>query len=153
MQYGIEIDGIKDFNKYMKKVEKGTRDAIVRATAETATKIQGDARRAAPVDTGQLRIKIQQRVTDKVGVVWSGAKYSEDVEFGREDGTWANPYELMGWVKRNLKVPRSKLKSVTFLVNRKIYEFGTKARPYFFPAVEKHEKRYVKRIMQLIKKI
>ena len=153
MQYGIEIDGIKDFNKYMKKVEKGTRDAIVRATAETATKIQGDARKAAPVDTGQLRVKIQQRVTDKVGVVWSGAKYGEEVEMGRKPGKWANPYELMGWVKRKLGVQRNRLKSVTYLVNKKIYEKGTKAQPYFFPAVEKHEKRYVKRIMQLIKKI
>lgn len=154
MDVSIKIDGVKDFTKYMERVDRGTRAAILRATSEAASRIQADATSAAPVGaTRDLRGSIQKKVTDKVGIVWSNKSYAEDVEFGKKPGSWAHVGDLMYWVRQKIKPPRNKLKSVTYLINRKIFEKGTDAQPFFYPFVKKWESRYVKRITQLINKI
>jgi hypothetical protein len=84
-------------------------------------------------------------------IVWSGAKYSEDVERGTEPGRWPNRDDITRWVRLKIKPPQKRLKSVAYLVGRKIYKEGTKPQPFFEPAVKKYKQRYFNRVARIIK--
>jgi hypothetical protein len=151
MQFSISVKGIdkvtRDLDKYSENVRKG----ITREVARTTTDIHRHAQQAAPMGAeGTLKRKINFAIADMVGEVWSGAEYSIGVEKGQKPGKWPQYDDLMRWVQRKLRVPKNKLKSVTFLVGRKIFEQGTKAQPFFEPQVRKHEKRFQNRILKVV---
>ena len=152
MDFKLQVSGIQKVNSELLKKNNKIRGGIMREVAKTATNIHKEARNDAATDTGQLRAKIIFTVRDMAATVWSKAKYSIDVEKGQKPGRWPNPYELQGWVKRKLKVPKNKLKGVTYLVGKKIFEQGTDAQPYFEPAVKKHGKKFYNNVKRLIAK-
>lgn len=57
---------------------------LKRVVLENTATMQSKSQRGAPVDTGYMKSKITQRITDggMTGIVGSEAPYSEHVEFG-----------------------------------------------------------------------
>ena len=100
--------------------------------------------------TGQLRAGVTGKViTHNLGVVIEtgpGAKYVDAVEGGRSPGRFPPVDAIMLWVKRKLRVPPGKLKSVAFLVGRKIAKKGIKGKHMFRKAEAKMVGRIKRRI-------
>jgi hypothetical protein len=74
----------------------------------------------------------------------SSEGYASFVEYGRGPTKQAGQIPLRttlkAWVHRKLGIPYGKeLESATFLIARKIHRKGTKAQPFFNPAVKKVE--------------
>jgi hypothetical protein len=70
--------------------------------------------------------------------------YASHVEYGRGPTKKAGQIPLRttlkAWVHRKLGIPYGKeLESATYLIARKIHREGTKAQPFFNPAVKKFE--------------
>lgn len=150
MRFDLNVKGLKELKKDIHRYDRSIQRKMQREIASTAMRIHKDARMFAPSDTGVLRNKINMFVGNLAATVWSGAKYSIDVEKGQDPGTWPNPDELQGWVKRNLKVSKAKLKGVTFLVGRKIFKRGTKAQPFFVPAVEINKSKFFNNMRRIV---
>lgn len=63
-------------------------------------------------------------------VAGTSVPYAEDIERGREPGHWPAEGELLGWM-RYRGIPDD----VEFLIRRKLFRTGTKARPYLTKAL------------------
>lgn len=153
MQFSIEVEGAKQLSRDLDKVNHRVKSGIIRAVSKTTYGIDKDAKKGAPSVSGRLRSGIRAVVRDAQGQVSASTKYSYDVEKGQKPGKWANVEDLMLWVRKVINPGRKRLRSVTFLVNRKIYKEGTTAQPFFEPAVEKHRKRFRRRIEIMLKKL
>ena len=154
MEYRLSIEGLDEVKKDLKHFNERVRAGLLSEVADTTTKIHKQAKEDAPMGAeGDLKRGVGQIVTDLTGEVWSGAAHSIAVEQGQKPGKWANVEDLMLWVKRKLRVPKNRLSSVTYLVNRKIFMKGTDAQPFFEPAVKKHGKDFHRRVMKLLKRL
>ncbi len=153
MKFNLQVKGINEVKRSLNKFNKETVRELQREIDRTAIRIHKDARQAAPVDRGILRARIMFTKGRLAALVWSQAKYSLDVEQGQKPGRWPNKADLEGWVKRKINPPRKRLKSITYLVGRKIYKQGTKAQPYFEPAVRKWKPRYFINVTRIMKKL
>ena len=81
------------------------------------------------------------------------ASYAWAVEFGRKAGSIVTVEELLPWVKKKLRINNPKMqKTVAFFVSRAIFRFGTKAKPFFYPAYEKVIKGISQRIINAVMK-
>ena len=79
--------------------------------------------------------------------------YAWAVEFGRKSGSIVTVEELLPWVKKKLRINNPKMqKTVAFFVSRAIFRFGTKAKPFFYPAYEKVIKGISERIINAVMK-
>jgi len=137
-----------DLRKWNVKVDK----AVKREVLNAATTIQRMARGDAPVDRGTLRREIKFNHRGLTSTVWSGAKYGREVEEGRKPGRWPNMDSLQGWVKRKIKPANKRLKSITYLVARKIHDEGTDPQPYFEPAVNEYGPKFIRKIELILKR-
>jgi len=154
MQLSLKIEGIQETNGELKKIDAKVRGGLIREVAKTTTNIHREAYSNAPMGAeGFLKKGIRFIVTDLAGEVFSSAKYSVGVEKGQKPGTWPHVGDLTRWVSRKLGVPKNRLKSVTYLIGKKIFEKGTDAQPFFEPAVKKHEKRFFRNVQRLINKL
>lgn len=114
-----------------------------KSTALLETKVAENT----PVNFGTLRGGIIARVVNAffsfVGVQGPATKYAPVVEEGRKaGGKYPPPDAITLWVKRKIKPPADELKSVSFLVGRKIAEKGTTGAKMFEKA-EKSQRRKV----------
>jgi len=150
MQFSISVRGDKELRKALRGYNEKVRKGLMREVAGTAAKIDREAKRNAPVATGLLRNRITFVVQDLAATVFSNAKYSTDVEKGQKPGSWPNRDDIERWARRKLKVPKNRLKSVAFLVSRKIHDKGTKAQPYFEPAVDKGQRWFYLRVKKRV---
>lgn len=150
MQFSIRVDGVSDINRELKKYSEDVRKGVAREVAKTINEIRNDAVLNTPVHTGKLRQSIHSEQSGVTGSVWVGAEYGVDVEQGQKPGRWPNVGDLMFWVKKKIKPPAKKLRSVTFLIGRKIFERGTQAQQFFEPAIRKYEKRFYNNIERLL---
>ena len=90
---------------------------------------------------------------DKGYTVAFRASYAWAVEFGRKAGSIVTVEELLPWVKKKLRINNPKMqKTVAFFVSRAIFRFGTKAKPFFYPAYEKVIKGISERIINAVMK-
>lgn len=90
---------------------------------------------------------------DKGYTVAFRASYAWAVEFGRKAGSIVTVEELLPWVKKKLRINTPKMqKTVAFFVSRAIFRFGTKAKPFFYPAYEKVIKGISERIINAVMK-
>ena len=79
--------------------------------------------------------------------------YAWAVEFGRKAGSIVTVDELLPWVKKKLRINKKKdQERVAFFVSRAIFRFGTKAKPFFYPAYEKVIKGISQRIINAVNK-
>jgi len=114
-----------------------------RAALDIVEGIATQARRVCPVDQGRLRASIQTGVHMGVGAslvatVSAGgpdAPYARPVEFGSRPH-WAPIAPLKAWARRVLGHERA-----GYAVQRVIARRGTRARPFFGPAVLQGQQR------------
>jgi hypothetical protein len=125
---------------------------MLRATQDSIRLVSRNIRAAAPVGaTGNLRSGIHGRtITPIKGVIkveGPAARYAIFSERGRRAGRWPPPAPIRLWVRKILRPPAKELRSVTFLVQRKIGQKGTKGAKFFRSTAKKSEAA-VQRIFQ-----
>ena len=165
----IELEGVQELFVNLDKNEKAATRAAMQGLKDAGLNIIADAKDNLKgnhsVVTGKLRAsgKVQK---DKDGGVDAGffsaegqQGYAAAVEFGRGPTKKASPdgitleTSLKAWVHRKLGVPYGKdLDNAAFLIARKIHRKGTKAQPFFVPAVKKFEDKIQQIVDRYIKK-
>lgn len=105
-------------------------------------------------NTGQLSNSGRTQVLDNGEVECgffskSGEGYAAYVEYGTR-AHWPPVAPLRAWTRKKLRVSEDRVKSVAFLVARKIARRGTSPHPFFQPAVEKNKKRVVDAVNEAV---
>lgn len=125
----VKLIGFKEFAKSLgasnSLIEKHGRDAIL----DSIAKIDSTAKANVTVDTGKLKKSIKHNLKRTSGEVVVDSKYGAAIEFGTRPH-FPPVAPLEAWAKR--KLGRSGL---GFVVARKIAQKGTKAQPFFNPAI------------------
>lgn len=151
----VKIEGLRelraDFSRTTADAGDGMMKGLQAAGLEMVAEAKKNLNQNKTNNTGALRAsgRVQK---DKDGVdagffsEGSGEGYATFVEYGRGPTKKAGeiPLEttLKAWVHRKLGIPYGKgLDNATFLIARKIHRKGTKAQPFFTPAVKKVEER------------
>lgn len=165
----IEIEGLRglraDFGKAKAMVGKAADAALQSVGLEIIAEAKENLKRNKTTNTGVLSAsgKVQK---DKDGGIDAGffsaegqQGYAAAVEYGRGPTKKASPdgitlqTSLKAWVHRKLGIPYGKeLDGATFLIARKIHRKGTKAQPFFVPAVKKFEDKIQQIVDRYIKK-
>jgi len=106
--------------------------------------IETDAKRNCPVDTGRLRGSITTNITGKMsGECGTNVEYAEDVEYGtRPHVIKPKNKQALHWKEGN-----------TDIFAKEVHHPGTKAQPFFEPAVKKNEEKLDKKIDELIERL
>ena len=133
MEISIKIQNIEKLAAAFKKAPALATAQFDKAIERTARKIEGDAKRAAPVNKGSgggtLRQSISSRMTGKArAVVESKAKYSAYVDQGTK------PHIIR---VRNARVLANRRTGRFF--GRVVNHPGTKANPYFSQSLKNNE--------------
>lgn len=165
----IEIEGLRglraDFGKAKAMAGKAADAALQSVGLEIIAEAKENLKRNKTTNTGVLSAsgKVQK---DKDGGIDAGffsaegqQGYAAAVEYGRGPTKKASPdgitlqTSLKAWVHRKLGIAYGKeLDSATFLIARKIHRKGTKAQPFFVPAVKKFEDKIQQIVDRYIKK-
>lgn len=149
----IKIEGLRELRADIASTRKNAEAGAMKGMQEAGLEIVAEAKKNLNQNktnnTGTLRAsgKVQK---DKDGVdagffaEGSSEGYASFVEYGRGPTKQAGQIPLRttlkAWVHRKLGIPYGKeLESATFLIARKIHRKGTKAQPFFVPAVKKVE--------------
>lgn len=83
-----------------------------------------------------------------------GKGYAEYVEYGRKSGGMPPPKILTAWVRKKLRVRKEKdAERIAFAIAMKIAKKGTKAQPFFSPAVESQKKAILEELKKAAERI
>lgn len=143
----VDDSEIMDFSKEMVELsdavlEQNLKQGLFIAGAE----VQKEARALVAVDTGQLRISIENSASTASGAliqtVGPAQPYGRDIEFGRPPGTYVSPAALAGWAKRKGLNP--------YAVAKAIEKKGTRAQPFLFPAFQNRETSIISILSQAV---
>lgn len=165
----VQIEGLRglraDLDKVKAKVSKAGDEALQSVGLEIVEEAKRNLERNRTIAFGTLRAsgKVQK---DKDGGIDAGffskdsqQGYAAAVEYGRGPTKKASPdgitlqTSLKAWVHRKLGIAYGKeLDSAAFLIARKIHRKGTKAQPFFVPAVKKFEDKIQQIVDRYIKK-
>ena len=99
------------------------REPIHTFLSKSGLKVEGRAKKRAPVDTGRYRASIKTEVEPLVAFVGSNLKYAPFIEYGTRPH-WPPLSALQPWARRH-GFPRGR--TGAFLVARRIARRGTKA--------------------------
>lgn len=128
----ISIDGVAEIIAKAQFADLATKKAVQRTLKKYAIKIERDAKRLAPVDTGRLRASIRHRVGNMSAEVLTDVEYAAFQEFGTGRRGSTSGVETPDWYKYG-NTP------------------GVKAQPYLRPAVEKNAKSLLRDLRTSIK--
>ena len=151
----IEIEGLRNLRADFARTAATAGDGVMKGLQSVGLEIVAEAKQNLnhnrTNNTGMLRAsgKVQK---DKDGIdagffaEGSSEGYASHVEYGRGPTKKAGQIPLRttlkAWVHRKLGIPYGKeLESATYLIARKIHKKGTKAQPFFTPAVKKFEEK------------
>ena len=135
--------------KCFKAMQTASLDII--ADAKTNLRVNGS------VVTGNLRASGKvQKVDDKtldVGFFSSDSDkgYASYVEYGRKPGKMPPPDILEAWAYKKFRLSHKDARSAAWALARSIAKKGTKARPYFEPAVESGWRKMIDKIAKIVK--
>ena len=133
----VNTDDIKRLAAKYANVGPIVQQETTRGVTRAVVAIEGDAKRLAPVDRGQLRRSLNHEVKasgrDVVGTAGTNLAYARFVEEGRRPGKMPPVAAIAGWAARHGIEP-----SAAFLIARSIGRRGTKPRPYLIPAFQKN---------------
>jgi len=123
---------------------------LEQAATDVGELIAGAARENAPVDTNDLRSRIEAVVETvgeaivqvRVGTNRDGAAAQE---FGTDPGHFPPPSELRDWARRVLGDPNA-----AYPVARSIAETGLDAQPFLGPAFEENLERALNMIVEAV---
>ena len=142
----VDTSELKQFEKEIDTLVDSALDRNLKQGAHIAgAELQSEARRMVPVDTGALRISIENSAlpSGALGVeVGPTQPYGKDIEFGRPPGTFVSAAALSKWAaKRGLN---------PYVISWSIHKKGSPAQPYLFPAVEAKEDSIIKILVQSV---
>ena len=149
----IEIEGLKNLRADFARTSARAGDGVMRGLQGVGLEIVAEAKQNLNQNktnnSGMLRAsgKVQKdKDAIDAGFFADGSSegYASHVEYGRGPTKKAGQIPLRttlkAWVHRKLGIPYGKeLESATYLIARKIHRKGTKAQPFFNPAVKKFE--------------
>lgn len=165
----VKVEGLRnvraDFADARDAIGEAADKALQALGMEIVAEAKQNIRRNRTTNTGTLSAsgKVQK---DKDGGIDAGffsdegqQGYAAAVEYGRGPTRKASPdgitleTTLKAWVHRKLGIAYGKaLDSAAFLIARKIHRKGTKAQPFFAPAVKKFEGKVQQFVDKYIKK-
>lgn len=138
MSVDIDVHGLDDVRAFLAGLPAEAQVLLKNAVNKAALQVQTKARRNCPVDTGRLRSSIAMRIFEDglAATVGSDLKYALWIEYGTGPAAgrpryFPPPGALLEWMKRHGIDPGAE-----YAIARKIYENGTKPRPFLIPAYE-----------------
>lgn len=162
----ITIEGLRglraDFDKAVRKAHVGADKGLQAVGLEIVNEAKRNLTQNKTNTTGRLRAsgKVQK---DKEGIdagffsKEGETGYAAAVEYGRgptrKAGADGITLRMMieAWAHKKLGIPYGKeLQSAAFLITRKIHRKGTKAQPFFAPAVQKHEDKAAEAVQNAV---
>lgn len=158
----IYVEGLDELLRKMDnlpaEVQRECLMAMQSASLDIIADAKGNLRVNGSVVTGNLRASGKvQKVDDKtidVGFFSSDARdkgYASYVEHGRKPGKMPPPDILEAWAYKKFRLSHKDARSMAWAMARSIAKKGTKARPYFVPAVESGWRKMMAKIAKIVK--
>lgn len=158
----IYVEGLDELLRKMDSLPAEVQRKCFKAMQSASLDIIADAKSNLRVNgsvvTGNLRASGKvQKVDDKtldVGFFSSDARdkgYASYVEYGRKPGKMPPPDILEAWAYKKFRLSHKEARSAAWALARSIAKKGTKARPYFEPAVESGWRKMMAKIAKIVK--
>ena len=157
----IYVEGLDELLRKMDRlpaeVQRECFKAMQRASLDIIADAKSNLRVNGSVVTGDLRASGKvEKVDDKtldVGFFSSDSDkgYARDVEYGRKPGKMPPPDILEAWAYKKFRLSHKDARSMAWALARSIAKKGTKARPYFEPAVESGWRKMIDKIAKIVK--
>lgn len=158
----IYVEGLDELLRKMDRlpadVQRECFRAMQTASLDIIADAKGNLRINKSVVTGNLRASGKvQKVDDKtldVGFFSSdsrGKGYASYVEHGRKPGKMPPPDILEAWAYKKFRLSHKDARSMAWAMARSISKKGTKARPFFEPAVESGWRKMIGKIAKIVK--
>jgi hypothetical protein len=165
----VKVEGLRGVRADFDKAKGTIAEAADKALQEVGLLIIAEAKdnlkRNKTNTTGVLRAsgKVQKSQDGGIDAGFFSADsqqgYAAAVEYGRGPTKKASPdgitlrTGIKAWAHKKLGIPYGKdLESAAYLIARKIHRKGTKAQPFFIPAVKKYEDKIQQLVDKYIKK-
>ena len=157
----IYVEGLDELLRKMDSLPAEVQRKCFKAMQSASLDIIADAKSNLRVNgsvvTGNLRASGKvQKVDDKtldVGFFSSDSDkgYASYVEYGRKPGKMPPPDILEAWAYKKFRLSHKDARSAAWALARSIAKKGTKARPYFEPAVESGWRKMIDKIAKIVK--
>lgn len=158
----IYVEGLDELLRKMDRlpaeVQRECFKAMQTASLDIIADAKGNLRVNGSVVTGNLRASGKvQKVDDKtldVGFFSSDARdkgYASYVEHGRKPGKMPPPDILEAWAYKKFRLSHKEARSAAWALARSIAKKGTKAHPFFEPAVESGWRKMIDKIAKIVK--
>ena len=158
----IYVEGLDELLRKMDRlpaeVQRECFKAMQTASLDIIADAKGNLRVNGSVVTGNLRASGKaQKVDDKtldVGFFSSDARdkgYASYVEHGRKPGKMPPPDILEAWAYKKFRLSHKEARSAAWALARSISKKGTKAHPFFEPAVESGWRKMIDKIAKIVK--
>ena len=157
----IYVEGLDELLRKMDRlpaeVQRECFKAMQRASLDIIADAKGNLRVNGSVVTGNLRASGKvQKVDDKtldVGFFSSDSDkgYASYVEYGRKPGKMPPPDILEAWAYKKFRLSHKDARSIAWALARSIAKKGTKASPFFEPAVESGWRKMIDKIAKIVK--
>ena len=157
----IYVEGLDELLRKMDRLPAEVQRECFKAMQTASLEIIADAktnlRFNGSVVTGNLRASGKvQKVDDKtldVGFFSSDSDkgYARYVELGRKPGKMPPPAILEAWAYKKFRLSHKEARSMAWALARSIAKKGTKARPFFEPAVESGWRKMIDKIAKIVK--
>ena len=158
----IYVEGLDELLRKMDRlpaeVQRECFKAMQTASLDIIADAKGNLRVNGSVVTGNLRASGKvQKVDDKtldVGFFSSDVEdkgYARYVEYGRKPGKMPPPEILEAWAYKKFRLSHKEARSMAWALARSIAKKGTKARPFFEPAVEYGWRKMIDKIAKIVK--
>ena len=158
----IYVEGLDELLRKMDSLPAEMQRKCFKAMQSASLDIIADAKSNLRVNrsvvTGNLRASGKvQKVDDKtldVGFFSSDVEnkgYARYVEYGRKPGKMPPPDILEAWAYKKFRLSHKDARSAAWALARSIAKKGTKAQPYFEPAVESGWRKMIDKIAKIVK--
>ena len=158
----IYVEGLDELLRKMDRLPADVQRECFKAMQTASLDIIADAKTNLRVNgsvvTGNLRASGKvQKVDDKtldVGFFSSDVEnkgYARYVEYGRKPGKMPPPDILEAWAYKKFRLSHKEARSKAWALARTIAKKGTKARPFFEPAVESGWRKMIDKIAKIVK--
>ena len=157
----IYVEGLDELLRKMDRLPAEAQRECFKAMQTASLDIIADAKSNLRVNgsvvTGNLRASGKvQKVDDKTLDVGffsldSDKGYASYVEYGRKPGKMPPPNILEAWAYKKFRLSHKEARSMAWALARSIAKKGTKARPFFEPAVESGWRKMIDKIAKIVK--
>ena len=157
----IYVEGLDELLRKMDRLPAEVQRECFKAMQTASLDIIADAKSNLRVNrsvvTGNLRASGKvQKVDDKtldVGFFSSDSDkgYASYVEYGRKPGKMPPPDILEAWAYKKFRLSHKDARSMAWALAHSIAKKGTKARPFFEPAVESGWRKMIDKIAKIVK--